>query len=160
MFIMTTRTILVFGKKRPGYGKTLPKKDFWGKVTFWDYRENELIHWRYVLKSYPMLGCSRRGFYFWQINISGNFRHAHFGKSVHFLIFGHFPDDGGGGVPTTLPIWQEPWSITPRDQISRSGIPHFDISSNLKIFSTCCNVRTLLTVEDTITPAGDPKQGF
>ena len=26
-----------------------------------------------------MLGCSRRGFYSWQIHISGNFRHAHFG---------------------------------------------------------------------------------
>ena len=36
-------------------------------------------------------------------------------------------DDGDGdGVPRTLPIWQEPWSITCRDQISRSGIPHFD----------------------------------
>ena len=37
-----------------------------------------------------MLGCSRRGFYFCQINISGNFRHAHFGKSVHFVIFGPY----------------------------------------------------------------------
>ena len=35
-----------------------------------------------------MLGCSRRGFYFWQIKSYGNFRHDHFGKSVHFLIFG------------------------------------------------------------------------
>ena len=34
MFIMTTRTILVFGKKRPGYGKTLPKKSKLGKMTF------------------------------------------------------------------------------------------------------------------------------
>ena len=62
MFIWTTRTIFVFGKKWSWYGKTLPKKEFWGKVTFWDYRENELIHWRYILKSPPMLGCSRRGF--------------------------------------------------------------------------------------------------
>ena len=37
------------------------------------------------------------------------------------------PGDGGGGVPRILPIWQEPWSITCRDQISRSGIPHFDL---------------------------------
>ena len=30
------------------------------------------------------------------------------------------PGDGGGGdgVPTTLPIWQEPWTITHRNQIS------------------------------------------
>ena len=39
------------------------------------------------------------------------------------------PGDGGGDdddIPRTLPIWQEPWSITHRNQISRSGIPHFD----------------------------------
>ena len=39
-------------------------------------------------------------------------------------------DGGGGGgdddVPTTLPSWQVPESITHRDQISRSGIPHSD----------------------------------
>ena len=34
MFVMTTRTILVFGKKRPGYGKTLPKKNKIGKFPF------------------------------------------------------------------------------------------------------------------------------
>ena len=29
--------------------------------------------------------------------------------------------------PNNSPIWPEPWTITPRDQISRSGsIPHFD----------------------------------
>ena len=29
--------------------------------------------------------------------------------------------------PNNCPIWPEPWTITPRDQISRSGsIPHFD----------------------------------
>ena len=33
----------------------------------------------------------------------------------------------GGGVPTTLSIWSGPGTITPRNQISRSGgIPHFD----------------------------------
>ena len=38
-----------------------------------------------------------------------------------------FPSDGGVGVPTTLSIWSGPGSITPRNQISRSGgIPHFD----------------------------------
>ena len=48
------------------------------------------------------------------------------------------PGDGGGGddVPRTLPIWQEPWSIT-QNQISRSRIPHFDhnLQSTLHI---CC----------------------
>ena len=30
--------------------------------------------------------------------------------------------------PNNSPIWPEPWTITPRDQISRSGsIPHFDL---------------------------------
>ena len=37
------------------------------------------------------------------------------------------PGGGGGGDPNNSPIWPEPWTITPRDQISRSGsIPHFD----------------------------------
>ena len=32
-----------------------------------------------------------------------------------------------GWRPISSPIWPEPWTITPRDQISRSGsIPHFD----------------------------------
>ena len=54
------------------------------------------------------------------------------------------PGDGGGdsdGVPTTLPIWQEPWSITCRDQISRSGIDHFDINVVIKqIYGGPCDV--------------------
>ena len=47
-------------------------------------------------------------FFFPEISISGFFGHAHLWKSAHFLIFVHFPDDGGGddgGVPRTLPIW-------------------------------------------------------
>ena len=64
MFIWTTRTILVFGKKSSWYGKTLPKKVVLGKVTFWDYREHELIHWRYILKSSPMLGSTPQGLLF------------------------------------------------------------------------------------------------
>ena len=28
------------------------------------------------------------------------------------------------------PIWPDPWTITPRDQVSRSGIPHFDEKSS------------------------------
>ena len=126
MFIWTVRTILVFGQISFWYGTTLPKKECSGKVTFWDYRENELIHWGYILKSSPMLGCSRRGFYFWQINISGNFRHAHFGKSVHFLIFGHFPDDADGdgdGAPTIFVRWPSPSPNARRDKISRKGKP-------------------------------------
>ena len=69
------------------------------------------------------------GFYFCQINISGNFRHAHVGKSVHVLIFGHFPDDaddGGDDAPPIFPSGQSPSPIAGRDEISRSGIPHFD----------------------------------
>ena len=32
------------------------------------------------------------------------------------------------------PIWPQPWTITPRDQISRSGsIPHFDFQESRKI---------------------------
>ena len=87
MFICTTRTILVFGKTSSQIWKSVTKKTKHWKITFWDYQEYELIHQGYVLKNSPVLGCSRRGFYFWQINISGNFRHAHFGKGVHFLIF-------------------------------------------------------------------------
>ena len=34
--------------------------------------------------------------------------------------------DDGGGVPTILHIWEGPWTITCREQISRSGIHHFD----------------------------------
>ena len=90
MFIWTIRTILVFGQISFRYGKTLPKKRNWGKITFWDYRENELIHWGYILKSSPMLGCSRRGFYFWKTNISGILGHAHFRKKSIFLIFGTY----------------------------------------------------------------------
>ena len=40
--------------------------------------------------------------------------------------------DGDGGAPTTLPTWQEPWTITHRNQISCVGIPHFDM--NVRIF--------------------------
>ena len=38
-----------------------------------------------------------------------------------------FPSDGGSNaVPTTLRIWSGPWTITPRNQISRlGGIPDF-----------------------------------
>ena len=90
MFIWTIRTILVFSKTSSWYGKTLPKKRSLGKVTFWDYRENQLIHWGYILKSSPMLGCSRRGFYFWKTNISGILGHAHFRKKSIFLIFGTY----------------------------------------------------------------------
>ena len=34
MFLWTVRTILVFSKKSPRYGKTLPKNGFWGKWIF------------------------------------------------------------------------------------------------------------------------------
>ena len=48
-------------------------------------------------------------------------------------------DSSDGGVPATLPIWQEPWAITPRNQISHSGIPHFDIHLiNYICIFICC----------------------
>ena len=138
MFIWTTRTILVFGKKSSWCGNALQKNNIFLKITFWDYCEHEFIFWRYVLKSSPMLGCSRRGLYFWQINISGNFRHAHFGKSVHFLIFGHFfrrrRRRRRRRRADNFSIWPEPHPIVRRDEISRSGIPHFDKS----FFDTGC----------------------
>ena len=40
------------------------KHNLFGNCHFWYYREHELIHWRYNLKSSPMLGTSRRGFWF------------------------------------------------------------------------------------------------
>ena len=36
--------------------------------------------------------------------------------------------DGDGGFPRTLSIWSYPGSIAPKNQISRRGIPHFDMS--------------------------------
>ena len=49
-------------------------------------------------------------------------------------LFQNDADDGGGGddddddgdAGTTHPSWQVPESITHREQISRSGIPHSD----------------------------------
>ena len=95
-------------KNRPDMVKRYPKHNFWG---------NDLLRllwtWNYFLEvcseKLPYVGCSCSGLYFWQINISGNFWHVHFGKSVHFLIFGHFPDDADdGGAPTILPSGQTP----------------------------------------------------
>ena len=40
--------------------------------------------------------------------------------------------------PNNSPIWPEPWTITPRDQISRSGsIPHFDFMQSAKTMYFC-----------------------
>ena len=41
---------------------------------------------------------------------------------------------GGGDAGTTHPSWQVPESITHRDQISRSGIPHSDIYIYIYIY--------------------------
>ena len=39
--------------------------------------------------------------------------------------------------PNNSPIWPESWTITPKDQISRSGsIPHFDVEPGLHIRSS------------------------
>ena len=51
-------------------------------------------------------------------------------QGLLFLKYNVFWNDGGGGdggFPRTLCIWSSPGSITPRNQISRAGIPHFDI---------------------------------
>ena len=92
MLMWSIRTILVSGQILFWYGKSLPKIYVLEKLTFWDYRENELIHWRYIFKSSPMLGSTRRGFYFGKINISKFLRHAHFEEIALLLIFGHSGD--------------------------------------------------------------------
>ena len=60
----------------------------------------------------PYVSSLPQGLLFLKMYISGNFRHVHLGKSVHFLIFGHFPDDadgdGGDGAPTIFPSGQTP----------------------------------------------------
>ena len=84
MFIWTVRTILVFGQISPWYGKTLPKKEFLVKVTFWDYRENELIHRRYILKSPPMLGSTPQGILFLINRHFWNFRTCPFWRNCTF----------------------------------------------------------------------------
>ena len=92
MFIWTTRTILVFGKKSPWYGKTLPKKRILGKSHFLRL-SGTLINSSGVssqTKSYVRM--LPQGFYFWQINISGILRHAHFEEIGLLLIFGHSGD--------------------------------------------------------------------
>ena len=81
MFIWTTRTILVFGKKVSRYGKTLPKKEFWGTIDFWDYCENEFIFWRYVLKSSPMLGSTPQGLLFLKRRHFSNFETCPFWRN-------------------------------------------------------------------------------
>ena len=81
MFIWTTRTILVFGKKVTWYRKTLPKKRKWGKVTFWDHSKKELIHWRYILKSSPMLGSTPQGLLFLINKHFWNFRTCPFWRN-------------------------------------------------------------------------------
>ena len=76
------------------------------------------------------MGSSRRGFYFWKINISGILRHAHFGKSVHFLnnIFGHFPDDAAhDDAPTIFLSGQSPMPL-------RAGIKYRVRASLTSIF--------------------------
>ena len=80
-----------------------------------------------------MLVRSRRDFYFWKIDISGNFRHVHFGKHVDFFIFGHFPDGGGGDdVPRTLPSGQTPGPSRAGSKYPVQGIPHFDVSVRIE----------------------------
>ena len=76
-----------------------------GKVTFWDYQANRLIHW-YILKSSPMVWSSLRGFCYQKANISEILRHVNFSKiSISF----YFPDDvDDDDAPTTLQSGQTP----------------------------------------------------
>ena len=58
--------------------------------------ENDFLRllWKWIYfvevssQKVPLLGCSRRGFYFWKINISEILRHAHFEEIAFLLIFG------------------------------------------------------------------------
>ena len=65
-----------------------------------------------------------------------------------------------GGFPRTLSIWSGPGSITPRNQISRSGgIPHFDmyghLSGNmfedvkLQIFQDTFSIANVISINST-----------
>ena len=50
-------------------------------------------------------------------------------------------DGDGGGLPTTLPIWQDSWSISRREQVSRSGESLTSIDSIPPMFlslAVCC----------------------
>ena len=69
---------------------TLPENTCWGKVTFWDYREHELIHRMYILKSSPLLGSSHRGIYFCKMGICEMLTHAYFLERAMFPMFGVF----------------------------------------------------------------------
>ena len=65
-----------------------------------------------------------QGLLFLKMTPPGILGHVNFEEIALLLIFG--PNDGGGnggGFPRTLCIWLSPGSITPRDQISRSGNP-------------------------------------
>ena len=88
MFIWTIRTILVFGKKVILICKFPSSFHFLGKSHFLRL----LWKWIYFVEvssqKVPLLGCSRRGFYFWKINISEILRHAHFEEIAFLLIFG------------------------------------------------------------------------
>ena len=151
MFVWTTRTILSFGKKSSWHGKTLPKKGAWGKSLF-EIMRRSMNSLGYILKSSPILGCSRRGFRFWQINISGNLRRAHVWKSLHFLIFGNFPDDARGfsnlvwALSHSVQEWNIPfgnpslWSFS--DNGSTSATKLSPLGTQNQVLSRFCGLCT------------------
>ena len=96
MFLWTIRTILVFCKFSLGYGKTLPKKRKWGKITFLDYCENELTHWRYVLKSSFMLGAHPQGLLFPENRHFWILETSQICKRCSFCVFLQFSDPWWG----------------------------------------------------------------
>ena len=65
------------------------------------------------MKSSPMSRKLPQGLLFLKKYDFWNFETCLFWKSVHFLIFGHFPDDADdddddGGAPTIFPSGQTP----------------------------------------------------
>ena len=113
MSIWTTRTILVFGKQSSWYGKTLQNSI--GKITFWDYRENELIHWRYILKISPMLGATPQGLLFSENKHSWNFRTCSFWRNC---TFGHI-----WTVSQSISV-RSPYKLTPTTAATRRQLSH------------------------------------
>ena len=146
MFIWTIRTILVFGKKVTWYRKTLPKKRKWGKVTFWDHSKNELIHQGYVLKSSPLSMKLPQGLLFLINRHFWKFQTCPFWKKCAFpyiWAFSRWRRRRRRRRADNFSIWPDPHPIACRDEISRSGIPHFD---NIRISSQIS--WTSLNVED------------
>ena len=116
MFIWTTRTILVFGKKRSVYGKTLPQKNKIGKFHFLRL-SGKWINSSGV--SFPKLSYVRllpQGLLFLKNSHFWKFGTCPVWKSVHFLIFGDFSKNGSPGQTTVLTRFVSKFCVEPRSQ--------------------------------------------